>query len=65
VSGLSKAIVVSGSLAPAVAGFGIGQVLHGHSWGYLLIAAGLVASVPYFARMARSLPVLRRPGRPR
>jgi hypothetical protein len=52
----SKVIILSGSVAPLVAGLGIGQVLHGHSWGYLLIAAGLLASVPYFVRMARTWP---------
>jgi hypothetical protein len=53
-SAYSKVIILSGSVAPLVAGLGIGQVLHGHSWGYLLIAAGLLASVPYFVRMARN-----------
>lgn len=52
----AKVIILSGSVAPLVAGLGIGQVLHGHSWGYWLIAAGLAASVPYLARMARTLP---------
>ena len=50
----AKVILLSGSAAPFLAGLGIGQVLHGHSWGYWLIAAGLAASVPYFARMARN-----------
>lgn len=48
-------MVLSGSVAPAVAGIGIAQALHGHSWGYLLLAAGLAASVPYFVHAARSL----------
>lgn len=62
-----KVMVLTGSVAPFIAGLGIAQVLHGHSWGYLLLAAGLLASVPYFVRMARTWPFaairLRRRGR--
>lgn len=57
-----KVMVLTGSVAPFIAGLGVAQVLHGHSWGYLLLAAGLLASVPYFVRMARTWP-FGRPGR--
>jgi hypothetical protein len=54
---MSKTItVLSGSAAPFVFGLGIAQVLHGHSWGGLLIGAGLGASMPYFMLMGRSAP---------
>lgn len=60
----TKIMILSGSAAPFVAGLGVAQVLHGHSWGYWLIAAGLAASVPYFVRMARTFPwAIRRPNR--
>ena len=47
-------ITLSGSAAPLIVGVGIGQALHGHSWGYWLITAGLVASAPYLVRATRS-----------
>jgi hypothetical protein len=51
---MSKIIIMSGSVAPLLAGLGIGQALHGHPWGYLLISVGLAATAPYFVLMARS-----------
>lgn len=45
----------AGIAGSVIAGIGIGQVLHGHPWGYLLIAAGLAASAPYFMTIVRSL----------
>jgi hypothetical protein len=39
-----------GALGPLSIGMGIGLVLHGHWWGYLLIAAGSALLVPYWVR---------------
>jgi len=44
-------VSVSGPAGSVLASQGVVQVLHGHEWGYLLLAAGLLASVPYFYRM--------------
>jgi hypothetical protein len=52
----TRIMIASGFVAPFLAGLGVGQVLHGHSWGYLMIAVGLAASVPFFTRMARTFP---------
>jgi hypothetical protein len=60
----TRVVVASGAVAPLAAGLGTGQVLHGHSWGYWLIAVGLAATVPYLVRASRLLlPLARRPGR--
>lgn len=52
-------ISLAGPLGGLTAGLGVTQLLHGHSWGYLLLAAGLLVSVPYFTRVWRAW--LRRP----
>jgi hypothetical protein len=60
---VSKIIMLSGSVAPAVTGLGIRLVIHGHSWGGLLLGGGLGAAMPYLIttphlikRLARSAP---------
>lgn len=57
---MNEITILQGSTGAVFIGLGIGQVLHGHSWGYLLIAAGLVASASYLAQTARSLLTLAR-----
>jgi hypothetical protein len=49
-------VSLSGSAGAVAAGLGIAQLLHGHPWGYLLLAAGLLVSVPYYVRMVRDWP---------
>lgn len=49
-------VTLSGSAGAVAAGLGIAQLLHGHQWGYLLLAAGLLVLVPYYVRMVQNWP---------
>jgi hypothetical protein len=62
---VSKIIMLSGSVAPAATGLGVGLVIHGHSWGGLLLGGGLGAAMPYLITTPHLIRRLARPAAPR